>query len=284
MFIIVILLNGIIVFHACKKDTVIDDPKEFDTQTSQDNSLAEGIFNDVNNIVGEALENGSNGLSTYKLGATHNTLLSTCATVTVNPDSSGNGGTIVVDFDTTNCLCSDYRFRRGKINIAYSGHYRDSGTVITTTFDNYYVGRFITQMYKVTGTKSVTNNGTNTSGNLNYSIVVNGHLLNPNGAPMDWTSSRNREWIAGESTALDWTDDIYLIRGSASGTNFEGNSFTANIVSPLQIELSCFQITKGIFELTPSGKPTRSLDYGNGACDDDAVVTVNGTSFAIKLR
>ena len=279
MFLIVLVLNGIILINACKKEKTVEE-LEYDTQTSEDNSLAEGTFNDVSNIAGQALE--SDSLITYRLGSPQITLLSTCATVTNTPDSSG-GGIIIVNFGSTNCYCRDSRFRRGTININYTGHYRDSTTVITTTFDDYFVGKESTRMFQVTGSKTVTNNGHNTDGNLNFSVSVNGHLINSEGISMDWTSVRNREWYKGSNTPLNWDDDEYVITGSSSGTNFKGNSFMANITHGLHIN-SCHYITEGIFELTPTGKPIRILDYGNGDCDSIATITINGKSFNIILR
>jgi hypothetical protein len=278
MFIIVLILNGIILINACKKDKT-EEP-EFDTQTTEDNSLAESTFNDVNNIVNEALENDS--LSTYRLSDPHNILLTACASISNFPNGSG-GGNVLVNFGSGNCLCRDGRYRRGVIGFTYTGPYMDSGTVITTTFDNFFVGKDSNRMFQVTGTKTVTNNGHNSNNNLNFSINVDGHLTNSNGIVMDWTSARNREWISGSSTPFNFLDDEYVITGSASGKNFEGNTFTANITSGLHIEF-CSYITQGIFELTPTGKPTRTLDYGNGDCDAFAVLTVNGKTFNITLR
>lgn len=279
MFLIVIVLNGIILINACKKDKIVEQ-LEFDTQTSEDNSLAEGTFNDVNNITGQAMENDS--LSTYRLESPQNTLFSACATVSKTPNGSG-GGTIIVNFGPSNCLCRDLRYRRGVININYTGPYRDSGTVIVTTFENYFVGKDSTRMFQVTGSKTVNNNGRNASGNLNYSISVDGHLINSQGSEMTWSSVRNREWISGSNTPLNWQDDEYVITGTANGTNFEGNSFLATITHGLHIEY-CAYITEGTFELTPSGKPTRTFDYGNGTCDALATLTVNGRTFNITLR
>jgi hypothetical protein len=271
------------VSFGCKKDKT--EQPEFDTQTSVDNALAEGAFSDAENISSQAIENG-NTLTTYRESVESYSVLSGCATVTLTPDSSGNGGTIDVDFGSTNCLCRDYRYRRGVIHVNYTGAYRDSGTVITTTFTNYYVGRDPSYMFQVTGTKTVTNMGRNTAGNLYYHIVVDGHLINANTVTMNWQSTREREWVAGESTTgiNGWTDDEYLITGSASGVNFEGTAYTANITTPLDVALDCRHIRAGVFELTPSGKPTRTLNYGNGDCDSLATVTVNGTTFNIVLR
>ncbi len=279
MLVIVLILNGIILINACKKEKNTEEP-EYDTQTAEDNSLAESTFSDINNIANEALENDS--LSSYRLSDPQNTILSSCATVTNTPNGSG-GGTIIVNFGTTNCLCRDARYRRGTININYSGAYRDSGTIITISFDNYFVGKDSTKMFQVTGTKTVTNNGENADHNLNFSINVNGHLINSNGATMDWSSVRNREWIHGAGTPLYFLDDEYVITGTASGTNFDGNSFTVTITNGLHIKF-CPYITEGTFELTPTGKPTRTFDYGNGDCDAFATLTVNGRTFNIVMR
>ena len=282
---VVLLINGIFVFVACKKEK--QEVIEFDTSTSSDNALAESVFNDANNISSQAVENGS--LSTYKSENPQNSFLSSCAQVTLTPDSSGTGGVITVDFGTVNCrcqglLCSDNRYRRGLINITYTGPYRSPGTVITTTFDNYYVGFDTINMFQITGTKTVTNLGMNASNHLNYSISVNGQLRNTAGVTMTWSSNRNREWIAGENTTNDWRDDEYVITGTANGTNFSGFSFSASITSGLHIALNCAYVQQGVFELTPSGKSTRIFDYGNGTCDANATVTVNGSSFPIVLR
>lgn len=280
-FVLVISFLSIISF-SCKKETE-QQALEFDTQTSQDNALAEGIYTDVNNIANQAIKNGSAGLTTYRFQETSSSYLSTCATVTITPDSTGTGGVASVDFGSSNCLCLDNHYRRGVIDFTYTGAYSDSGTVITTSFDNYYVGKDTSLMFKVTGSKVVTNNGQNASGHTHFTINVNGHLTDAAGRNMDWTSVRDREWISGEST-LNWQDDEYLITGNAQGTNFEGNSYTMNITQALDIDFSCNWIKEGVFDLTPTGKPTRTFNYGNGTCDNQASITVNGTTFPVTLR
>jgi hypothetical protein len=284
--ILTLLINGLILINACKKDD--EEPKDYDTQTTQDNSLAESTYNNINDIVNEAMTRGDSGLQSFRNGDPGFTFLSTCATVTVTPATPpATGGFITVDFGSTSCLCHDNRYRRGVITISYTGAYRDSATVITTGFNNYFTGKTTANMFQVTGTKTIANMGRNSNGNINFNITVDGHLTNSNGEIMDWTSTRNREWISGFNT-YQWSDDQYKITGSSSGKNFEGNTFSANITSPLLVNLSCnsmfFVITQGVFELTPTGKATRKLDYGDGTCDDKATITVNGQTFNVTLR
>lgn len=265
----------------CKKDK--EEALEYDTQTAYDNALVEGVFNDVNNIANQAI---SGNLSTYRTGPADNdgSLLSACATVTITPDSTNIGGYIVVNFGSVPCRCRDNRFRKGIINVRYTGPYRDSATVITTTFNNYYVGNDSLALYKVEGTKTVVNRGRNSAGNKYFTVnISNARLISP-ATEMTWNSTRQREWIGGEGTTGNWTDDTYSITGSASGRSFNGTNFSVNITSPLIFSLDCAYIRQGRFDLTPENKPTRTFDYGGGACDALATVTVNGRTFNIILR
>jgi hypothetical protein len=258
-------------FSSCRKKNDDDDK---DTSATADNALAEGSYNDVNNIADEAskgsltsyLSTGSSDEKAY---------LNSCATVT--NDSVSVPHMLTIDFGTVNCMCNDGRNRRGKINVSYSGHYRDSASTHTISFTNYFVND-----NQIMGTKTVTNNGHNAAGHLTFTITVNGSILKTTGQTISWTSNRTREWITGESTPA-WLDDVYLVTGSASGTSAAGVSFNAVITSALRIELSCHHIVSGSFSLTPSGKATRYFDFGTGACDNQATVTINGHLYNITL-
>jgi len=264
-----------IFFTSCKKDK---DEKDVDTNAASDHALSEGTFNDVNNISDEAA-NGN--LTSYITSGTSDSgergLLTSCATIT--HDTVSTPRVLTIDFGTANCLCGDGRYRRGIINVTYSGKYRDSASTHTISFTNYFVND-----NQVLGTKTVTNNGHNAAGNLNYSISVNGQIIKANnGGTITWTSVRNREWIAGENTPT-WFDDVYLITGSADGTSAAGNSFNATITSALRKEIGYKHIVSGILNITPSGKATRILNFGNGVRDDKATVTINGNVYNITLH
>jgi hypothetical protein len=177
-------------------------------------------------------------------------------------------------------LCNDGRYRRGKIKATYTGRYRNAGTVITTTFENYYVND-----NQVKGTKKVTNAGSNAAGNLVYTVEVNGELIKANNSgTVTWISNRQREWLAGENTPLVLTDDVYSITGSSSGVNVSGTGYSVVIKQPLVRAISCRWFQSGKLDITPQGKLTRTLDYGSTGCDDNATVTIAGRSFPITLK
>ncbi|MES2381462.1 MAG: hypothetical protein V4538_10510 [Bacteroidota bacterium] len=248
-----------LVLSSCKKDKEND----FDTESTVDNSNSESSFDQVFKQVDEAA-------SSKALGKTG-------PTVTI--DSSSSPKVMTIDYGT-GTICNDLKVRSGKIIVTYTGRYRETGTVIHVTFENFVQnGKRINNA----STKTITNNGRNGQGNLSWTIQVNASILLETGQTITWNSTRSRTWIAGESTPADWTDDKYEITGSTTGTNRRGVNYTCNITSPLLIDLSCNlrRITKGIVELTPEGKNARTIDFGNGECDNEATCNVNGRSFKI---
>lgn len=254
-------------FVSCKKDK---EETDFSTEREMGEhmALSEGSYSDAGNIADEAAEGDVNS---YKSG---------CAAVT--HDSLSNPKKITIDFGTTNCLCKDNRNRRGKIIVTYTGRYRDQGTVITTSFDNYFVDD-----NEVKGTRTVTNNGNNSQGQPTFSVVVNGSVILSGGrGTVTHTANRTRTWIAGYSTRAI-ADDVYEITGSTTTIGPKGDQFTANIRTALRVALNCSNIVSGVMEYTRSGSKngSMSLDFGNGVCDRQAVINLpNGKSHNILLR
>jgi len=271
---LVLVSASALVFCGCKKNE-----EDNDTSVAGDNAFAESTFNDVVNISDEAGRSGS--LSNYRLGDQEG-ILTSCATITFDSTNTTDQDTIHINFGSTNCTGNDGRQRRGEIIVYYSGHYRDSASVHTITFNNYFVND-----NQVLGTKTVTNLGHNSAGHLVYDISVNGSIvLANNGGTVTWNSQRQREWTQGESTLL-WSDDMYSITGSASGTGANGHNFTVNITSPLirNMSIGCRRhFVQGTFDLTPDNKPVRTVDFGTGTCDDLATVTINNHVYTIHLR
>ena len=261
---------------SCRKH---DREKDKDTVGAQDHALAEKSFEDMGQISNEA---AMGGISSFKQGQDYDGVLSTCAII--YPDLINKK--IVVDFGTSNCLCLDGRYRRGKIYISYSGMtYWDSLahiTVTTSPSDNYFVDD-----NQVIGTKSIVNNGHNAAGHMNWSFVANGKIIKANNqGTIQWQSTHNREWIAGEGTII-WSDDVYGVTGSASGTSSNGASFNSIITNQLIRKIACPKhFVSGTFDFTPGSKPVRHVDFSppnNGACDNIATVTINGNTYTVYL-
>jgi hypothetical protein len=264
-------------FTACKKDSKETDS---DTTPAQDNSLAETNYNDVNTMVDASISLGTSfsfRQATNETGARVEDVLGGCTTVAI--DTASTNRTLVIDFGSTNCLGADGRNRRGKILATWTGKYRDQGTVINITFDNYFVND-----NQIKGTHKTTNMGYNSAQHLVYKIEVNGAIVKANsGGTITWISTREREWVAGSLTPLNILDDIYSITGSASGTTATGDAYTISITQALVRKMNCYWFESGKLDVTPAGRLTRTLDYGNSGCDNKGTVTISGTTFNVQL-
>jgi len=259
-------------FISCGKNK-----RETYKQTSEDNALAEGTFSDIFNQVDDACKSNNHA---FKMASMYD---SPCATLSIS-DTISFPRILTIDYGSTNCLCGDGKYRRGKILANLSGRYRDSLTVITITFSDFFVND-----NQVQGTKTVTNLGhvgtTNGTHNLLFSIKVqNASITTPTGI-IAWESVREREWIEGENTPWPTLgDDVYLITGSANGTNRNGKSYTATITTPIRIEFDCKWIVSGIVEIQPEGLDIRTLDFGTGDCDNKATLKVKNKTYEITLH
>lgn len=274
----VMVAASLMVYVGCKKD----EEEDRDGTSAVEYAMADAAFGDVASVANEAYD-GS--LESYRLmnGGDVERVMTTCASISI--DTTITPRTLTVDFGATDCLCKDGNYRRGKILVSWTGNYRDSGSSHSITFDNYFVN-----YNQLLGTKTVTNNGRNSSGKLSYTVTVNGSVVwDPQyfggGGTSTYTSTRTRVWSSGEGTA-SWLDDVYHITGNASGTTRTGSSYTLQITTPLKKEIGFKHLTEGILVFTPSGKNARTVDYGyvNGLRDALAKVTILNYTFTIQLK
>lgn len=264
-------------FIACKKDSKTG---ESETTPAQDNSMAESNYNDANNMIDASASLGTGFTFRTETGenvARLEDVLGACAKVTVDTISATRN--ITIDFGTSECASIDGRKRRGKIIANWTGRYRDPGTVITISFDNYFVNG-----NQIMGTHKTTNMGPNGSGNLVFKIEVNGSIIKANnGGTITWSSNRQREWTAGATTPVNIFDDVYSITGSANGVTAGGTAYTINITQPLIYKIGCYWFQSGVVTLTPAGGSAWTLDYGNTGCDYKATLTYSGKLYDIVL-
>ncbi|NQT78128.1 MAG: hypothetical protein HQ565_10460 [Bacteroidetes bacterium] len=264
-----------VLYTGCKKD---EDPEpqnneEKNINATKDDALADKIFSELTDITDEAMRSQN---KSYKDFVLDTIFMGPCVIVTI--DTLAFPFTISIDFGSENCLCNDGKWRRGKILVEHDGPYWAVGTVITTTTDNYFVNN-----HQVLGTKIVTNQGLNTSGNPTWTVDVDGQIIKPDGGIISWIADRMREWAEGHNTPFIWWDDVYMISGTHNVVAANGSTLSATVTQALEFALNCYWIKSGVVEFQHSALPLIVLDYGDGSCDDDATVTINGTTYNIKL-
>lgn len=268
------------------------------TFTSESEVESEMTFNDVfDNVMGVNSEVGTGGVGIFGRATSDNVgrgetartdSTPPCVTVTVTPmQPNAFPKTIVVDFG--NGCFSHGHLRSGKIKTVYSGPLRNPGSTATTTFENYKIDSI-----QVEGTHKITNTTATTSGANQRQLkieVTDAKLTRPNGNYVMWNSTRTKTQIEGNGTIMP-ADDIFRITGIANGKVKRGNLiilWNSEITEPLIKKFTCRWISKGRIRTVRQGLPQTSpwvavLDYGTGTCDNQANLTINGTTRQITLH
>jgi hypothetical protein len=249
------------------------------TTTSQDHSNAEAGFDDIFRVTESAIKD--NDLE--KGGSAFASIYGNCATITVTPPLPDTTfpKTITIDFGDTNCEDAYGVNRRGVITAVITGKYRDVGTVITVTTQDYYLND-----NKIEGTKTVENTGPNADGNTEFTVEIsNATITYADGDVTTYESSRVREWVIGESTdgLLGILDDEYDITGTASGVDRNGRAYDMVVTSPLRVAVLCKWVKQGTVEIQPEDLYVRTVDFGNGDCDATVAVEINGNNYTFIM-
>jgi hypothetical protein len=301
-------LASAVLFTSCRKKEKKEEV-DSDTSAASDNATAENTSSDIMNIGSQSLDNGN--LTTYKMtpGSGDNLLSPASGTVTITPNLTAK--TVTVTFSSF--VGTDGHLRNGTILYDYSQstngaiHYRDSGLYIsvTTPSNDYYVDG---NQVKIIS-KTIQNKGRITNSNMTWTVNAHLNIVKANsGGTIDWNCSRTKVLLNtnattyngsalpaaynGSATPISWTTALIGITGSASGTTAGGDSFSGSIGSQLVRNFNCspdanhphrHPFVQGTIDFTPGTKATRHIDFGNGNCDLNATVTINGNTYNITL-
>ena len=276
-FFFLISVSLLFVFSSCKKNASPLDQTSI--SVADDEAVSEAVFEDLFNTIdnatialGEVLKNGDTKSSVLSIE-------DPCPTLTIEHPSSGIWPKVITIDYGTGCTGFFNQTRSGKIIIEVTGPRREEGSKRTVTFDNYHFNGI-----KVEGEKIFENLGLNENQNFVVSVTLtNGKLILPDGKTIERAVGHEREWIAGFMTPNLW-DDECLVTGSATGKNAEGISYVRTITTPLHWKRVCEFIVSGIIEIERDGAEPFIFNYGDGECDNKAVVSDGSGSKEIRLR
>jgi hypothetical protein len=113
--------------------------------------------------------------------------------------------------------------------------------------------------------------------------LTGGKITFADGAEYARTVNNTRTQTEGTATPFFIWDDVFETEGQSSGTNFNNETYTRTITSPLVKPRNCRWFVKGTIEFA-TGEDIAILDYGDGTCDRIATLTVNGETREINLR
>ncbi|MEO6188915.1 MAG: hypothetical protein ABIO77_08725 [Ginsengibacter sp.] len=295
---IAVTFSSCVVFSSCKKDEtniVSTDPATIAAATDATESIAttEAQFDDVFNITmgvqssdaGEdiGIETGVDVIYQTNVDSDGAILIQTpasprCFTVSVIPRAIHEfPKTITIDFGS-GCTGKDGKVRKGKIISIYTGPMFIPGSKCSTSFEDYFVDSF-----KIEGQNTIEN--TSATNEKEWKVTVtDGKITNMHsGAWEMWNSTKTHRQVEGNGTPRYPLDDIFHITGSTVATASNGNRWEALIVDPLVKKIGCHWITKGNIEISKNNIKAK-LDYGDGTCDNEATITINGVSYNITLH
>jgi hypothetical protein len=200
-------------------------------------------------------------------------LFSDCTTITVNFENDVTF--VTIDFGT-GCELQNGNIVSGKIHITY-GPLQNQTRTIDYTFEDFTLNN-----------KSIEGGGTifrerqNAAGNPQSTFHNNIIITFPNELTATLSGVRQREWIEGVGSGT-WTDNVFLVTGNWSIELSNGHTREALVIDPLRREATCPHFVSGVVEVTRN-QTTGTLDFGDGTCDNIAILTVNGIEHTIILN
>ena len=281
LFVSAAFLLSLFFINSCKKDR-----PDTDTQASVDNSLCEGEFSRLLPQTSSIAVNDS-GVNKYGLDIpvpnsacpdywidTNDVLDGFPVTLWTYYGSDNDGDSI---FETA-CTGPDGKVRQGIVQAVFDGPWHKPGTTVTMYLKNYFVNG--TQFE---GTVSIVRSLTSFSQTVSGGKCTSAYGTS-NPWTITWNSSRTITMMIGDT--LSPFDDVCLISGSASGTDRNNKAFSVDIDAgnPLRREMGCRWITKGQQTIKIDGKKDRTVDYGDGTCDNKAKLIIDGNEFEFSME
>jgi hypothetical protein len=208
-----------------------------------------------------------------------------CAVVTRVPAfgivlTPGTLVTKTINFGTVGCVMPNGNILKGQIIVSFTFSPLAPTQTVNYIFENFYINAI-----KFEGNRSFTRTLTAPTATSPAHPIVTMNMdmtvTFANGAVVQRTGTRIREIIEGFTTPI-FSDNIFKITGNWTTTLPNATVKTSTITTPLIIRANCPNIVRGVITFVRNGN-TATLDYGNGACDNQAVFTKNGIATTITL-
>ncbi|MCW5520111.1 hypothetical protein J1N09_09695 [Aureitalea sp. L0-47] len=258
---------------SCSKDEAVDEVAttsvsdlvfvEESTQVSQADVTTDGVIHMLETAYTEIEEESGRSIS----------LFPNCVTITI---STENGVTFVtLDFGF-GCELQNGAVVSGIVNITY-GPIQNGTRTMTYTLEN-----FSWNNKDVAGGATIFRERSNAAGNPQSTVHADLQISYPGGLIIQKDGTRVREWIEGFGTG-SWLDNVWLVTGNRDVVSNTGFSHSGVITEALRREATCPHFVSGIVEITRNGDQG-TLNFGDGSCDNIAILTVNGVDYTIILN
>ncbi len=268
IFTILISTTVVLLIGCQKEDSTNTSSQPGDANSSEGSILiSDRTFEGLNGFTDNYL--ATSGLKSLPL---------TCPVITVSPLTSFPV-TVTVDWGTAGCTSADDNIaRKGQITVSLSGMMNVANSAATFTFKD-----FVSDGNRISGTHRITYLGLNAGNNWpRYSVFTEARITFPDNKYITYRAEYIRLKSEGASTATQ-DDDVWRIEGHSSGVTKEGVSWTASYPSALVKKNSCKWFSSGSVLITPEGMTPRTIDFGDGSCDNKATLKIGDQTYNIEL-
>ena len=257
--------------YSCKKEnsTAAVDNTPFNTNSVEKNAVvATATFDELNDFAQSGFDATNLKGGIFTLGS--------CPAVSVNfmtPPFS-----ITLDWGA-GCANSDGITRSGTITMSLSGLMNEKNNVATMKIENYIVdGK------KISGTTKITYQGPNSGNNWpKYSIVSEGKIEFADKSVISYHCESVRLQAEGAGTTII-TDDVWRTEiQNASGVNKDGTKWTAKTTKVMIKKGDCKWYNSGTLVITPEKGDVKTIDFGDGTCDNKATLKIGDRTTDITL-
>ncbi len=245
-----------------------------ETQSAEDNTEAEYVFSDSNNIIDDAARS--------QAGVNKN--LNHCYSASLSPnDLTTFPKTLTLNFGTAGtCISEDGKKRKGIISAAFTDRRNINGSQFVVSYNNYAVDDKTVSgslTVRTSAIKSVYDSSLQKDVFIptSWTTIVKEGKVVKGAKSHTWICDKTRVWETGFISPNNKEDDIYSFSGSSGGINANGVSYSTNIDAnnPLKLKGSFPHFVQGILTLT-EGSKTVKIDYGNGTKDYVAHLLIAG--------
>ncbi len=195
-----------------------------------------------------------------------------CVTITI---SSENEVTFVTYDFGLGCEIGSGAIVSGTLRLTY-GPLVAATRTITFSFENFGYNN-----KGIAGGGTIYRERNNANGNPASTVNKDLQVTMQNGVVASVTGTRSAEWIEGFASGT-WTDNVFLITGDRDIAFSSGFNHDLLVLEALRRESTCDYFVSGVLEVTRNNG-TGTLDYGDGTCDNLAVLTINGQEYEITL-
>ena len=258
--------------YSCKKDKA----KNIDPESGKDFVLAEQSFTNVFKTLTYALqiENSFKSRKPFrKISMTDSVSL---MQITASTDTFPK--TILITFIGYKSDGVNYN---GTIIANLSDKFRNTGSTMSVSFQNFSINND-----SIKGQNIIKNTGPNSLGNLVYNVQVNNGLIYISKSnQITYSAVKTYTWLQGD-TSLTITDDVWQVSETGNGVNIDKEAFSFSSTTPLTIMMSCeWMIVSGVINITPASRDALIINYGNGVCENFALLyTDNYPAITVNLN